>query len=98
MAKLQRISVISLGKIFCFLHAVVGLILGIIVTIGSLTNQEVDGFWSLGPLSLLVFPVVNAILGFLTGMFLAWAYNMFSQSLGGIEFEIEKQEQLTLVR
>jgi len=78
------------AKIFCALHAVVGVILGIVATIGSMTNQTDEGFWSLGPWSLLVFPVVNAGLGFLTGIFFAWAYNLFSQWFGGIEFELEE--------
>jgi flagellar biosynthesis protein FliQ len=89
MARLQRVSIISLAKIFCGLHAVVGLILGLIVTIGAATTQQDDGIWSLGPWSLLVFPIVNAGLGFLTGSFLAWTYNLFSRWFGGIEFEIE---------
>ena len=90
MAKLQKISVFSLAKIFCGLHAVVGLVLGVIVTIGFTTGQLDDGFWSLGPWSLLVFPVVNSGLGFMTGAFLAWGYNFFAQWFGGIEFETEK--------
>ena len=94
MPKLQKISALPLGKIFCALHALVGFVLGVIVTIGSITNQQDEGIWSLGPWSLLVFPIVNAGLGFLTGTFLAWGYNLFSQWFGGIEFEIEEKEHL----
>ena len=90
MEKLLRISVLPLAKVFCYLYALVGFILGVMVTIGSFTTQESEGLGSLGPWSLLVFPIVNAGLGFLTGAFLAWGYNLLSQWLGGIEFEIEK--------
>jgi hypothetical protein len=89
MIKLKEISIMPVAKIFCAFHAVVGIVLGVIVTIGSLTGQEDEGFWSLGPWSLLVFPIVNAGLGFLTGAFLAGGYNLFSQWFGGVEFEIE---------
>ena len=92
MIKLQNISVMPLAKISCAFHVVIGVLLGIVVTIGSLTSQQDDGIWSLGAWSLLVFPVFNAALGFLTGLFLAWGYNLFAQWFGGIEFEIERQE------
>ena len=93
MVNLQKISVMSLAKVFAVLHALIGLILGVIVTIGSMSGSENDGFWGLGPWSLLVFPIVNAGLGFLTGILLAWSYNIFSQWFGGIEFKIEINEQ-----
>ncbi len=91
MVKLKRVSIMPVAKILCAFHAVVGVILGTIVTIGSMTGQEDEGFWSLGPWSLLVFPLVNAALGFLTGLFLAWGYNLFAQWLGAIEFETESK-------
>jgi len=91
MAKLQSIYLMPLAKIFCALHAVVGLVLGLIVTIGSAANPEAEGIWSLGAWSILVFPIVNALLGFLTGIFLAWSYNLFSQWFGGIEFEVKNK-------
>jgi len=92
MVKLNRINVLSLAKIVSAIQAVIGLVLGIVVSIGSTTNQQDDGIWSLGAWSLLVFPIVNAILGFLTGSLLALGYNLFAQWFGGIEFEIEKRE------
>ena len=81
-----------LAKMLFCIHAVVGLILGVIATIGSLTNAGDDGFWALGAWSLLVFPVVNSAIGFLTGIFIAWIYNLFAQLMGGIELEFEGQE------
>ncbi len=89
MTKLRKISIMPMAKISCAFHVVVGLILGIIVTIGAMTGQEDEGFWSLGAWSLLVFPIINAMLGFLTGVFLAWGYNVFAHWFGGIEFDLE---------
>jgi len=93
MVKLKKISAMPLAKIFCVLHAFVGLILGLIVTLGSLSGQADDGFWALGPWALLLFPIVNSALGFLTGLSLAWGYNWLSKWLGAIEFEIEEPLQ-----
>jgi hypothetical protein len=86
--KLQKIAVLPLAKIFCCLDASVGLVLGFVVTVGSILGQEGEGLWSLGVWSILVFPLVNAVLGFLTGMFVAWSYNLFSAWLGGIEVDL----------
>ncbi len=93
MARLKKIAVMPLAKIFCCLHSTIGFILAVIVTIGSMSGQPDEGIWSLGPWSLLIFPVVNAGLGFLTGALLAWGYNFFSGNWGGIEFEIEENPQ-----
>ncbi len=89
MVKLKKISILSVAKILCCLNALVGFILGVVVTVGSMTGQEDEGLWGLGPWALLVFPIVNAGLGFLTGIFFIWVYNLFAQWFGGIEFELE---------
>jgi hypothetical protein len=74
MMKLVNISVMPVGKIFGAFQTTIGFILGIIAAIGSMTNQLDDGFWSLGAWSILVFPLINGILGLLTGIFFAWSY------------------------
>ncbi|MBF0490839.1 MAG: hypothetical protein HQL15_09565 [Candidatus Omnitrophica bacterium] len=95
--KLSKISVMPLAKILCILHAVVGLILGLIVTLGSLLNQDSEGLWGLGAWAILVLPLVNAVLGFVTGFFLASAYNIISQWLDqGIELEFEHLDAVSL--
>jgi len=91
MRRLQKISVLPLAKMMSVLNTMIGFVLGIIAAIGSMAGQEEDGFWALGVWSILVFPVVNAVLGFCTGLFLAGLYNLFSQWFGGIEFELEEQ-------
>ena len=83
--RLNKISPIPLAKILCCMHTVVGIILGITVTITSLMTSEEGG---MGAWSLLVFPVLNAGLGFLAGIFIAGSYNVFSQWFGKIEFDI----------
>ena len=92
MRELRSISVLSLAKMVSAIQAVIGLILGIIVSIGPSGNQQDEGIWGLGPWSLLVFPIVNAVLGFLTGSLLALGYNLFAQWFGGIKYEVEDKE------
>ena len=90
MTRLIKIKPISLARIFCVLHAFIGVLMGIISALIALSGQEADGIWSLGAWALLVFPLVNAGLGFLTGLFLAGAYNFLSRRMGAIEFDVEK--------
>ncbi len=89
--KLKKISLKSLGIILSALHTLVGLMVGIIVTFGSLVNGE-TGMWGLGAWSILVLPIINGILGFLTGCLIAGFYNFIASRLGGIVLEFEKAE------
>jgi len=88
--RLKRISVIPLAKIMTVIYALLGFLLGIIAAIVSMTGQDEEGFWSLGLWSLIVFPVVNAVGGFLMGVFFSGTYNLFSKWVGGIEIELEE--------
>ena len=89
--KIQKISAVPLGIILCCMHTIVGLILGVIVSVGSLTNAEEGGLWDLGVWAILVLPLINAALGFITGLFLAGAYNLLVQWFGrAIELEVEQ--------
>ena len=90
MPKLQKISLKPLAKLLCVFHAIVGLILGIIAAIGSAVTQQEDVFFSLGAWSILAFPLVNAGIGYLTGIIIAWAYNVLAKKVGGVEYEIEE--------
>ncbi len=96
MVKLQKIAIMPLAKIVCLIQSVVGVILALIVTLGSLINQQDDGIWAIGAWSLLVFPIVNALLGFVTGAFIAMAYNLFAQWIGPIEYEIDNIKENSL--
>ena len=89
--KLQKISVLPVAFIFCGLHTVVGFILGVIVSMAAVMTNDEQATMGLGMWSMLVFPVVNAVLGFLAGAFIAGMYNFMSQCFGGIKFEFEQE-------
>jgi len=88
--QLKKISVMPLAKITTVIYALLGFLLGIIAAIVSVTGQDEEGFWSLGVWSLIVFPLVNAVAGFLMGVFFSGTYNLFSKWFGGIEVELEE--------
>ena len=88
--KVRKIRAMPLATMLCCLHAIVGFILGLIVTIASsLSPTQEEGLMALGPWSMLVFPVLNGILGFLSGVFIAVCYNFLTPYCGGIEVEVE---------
>ena len=40
--------------------------------------------------ALLIFPIANAIAGFLTGLIGAWIYNLLAKRVGGVHIELSK--------
>ena len=97
LLRLNRISVMPTALVFSVLHAVIGLVFGAIVTIGVLFNPENEGIWGLGAWAIFVLPIVNAVLGFLTGSFVAGSYNLIVQWLGkGIELDFDHLDSVSL--
>lgn len=92
--KLMKISTRSFIIIFSMINVVAGFILGTVVTIVSLvtpTAQQAPG--DMGPWSILTFPILNGLLGLVTGSFFTVVYNFFAKKFGGIELEFENLEQ-----
>ncbi|MBI4310013.1 MAG: hypothetical protein HY591_06745 [Candidatus Omnitrophica bacterium] len=89
--KVLKIRALPLATMLSCLHAVIGFVLGLIVTIASMAGtQEEEGLMHLGAWSLLLFPILNGIVGFLSGLLIAICYNFFTPSCGGIEVEVEQ--------
>jgi len=86
--KLKKISMKSFILIFSTINVLAGFILGIIVTIASLAAPEEQGA-ALGAWAILIFPIVNGLLGVITGAFLTGMYNFLANYFGGLEFEFE---------
>jgi len=87
--RLKKISTKSFILIFSSINVIGGFILGAVVTIASLTSPADQGAGPLGPWAILIFPVLNGLLGLATGAFLTWLYNLLAQFFGGIELEFE---------
>jgi hypothetical protein len=97
LLKLTKIPVIPLAGVVGLIQGSLGIILGAMVTIGSLFNQEAEGIWSLGVWAIVILPIVNVLLGFVTGALLALFYNtlgpLFNQA---VELEFEQLDSVTL--
>lgn len=88
---IKSVGVISLGKIFGLLSAFFGLIAGIFFAIISLTGDPgygADAF-AFGVGSIIIFPILYGIIGFIDGIIIAAIYNVIAGIVGGVEVEVE---------
>ena len=92
---LTKIGVLSLGKISGAIYAVMGLILGAIITLTSLGMDSMMGnegaFAGLpfGVGAIIVVPIFYGIMGFIVGVISALIFNVVSRFMGGLEIEVE---------
>jgi len=103
---LRRIGVLSCGKVLGALYALLGLIIGgiyalfalLFAVIGVSTAQESGDALAGGAFgvlfgvgSIILFPILYVILGFLGGLITALPYNLIARFVGGIELELEQR-------
>lgn len=90
MLKIKRINILAMSKVFCVLYALFGLIIGSIMTLMALTGaQPAPGSegTNFGIASIIVFPLLYALIGFISGAVTAYLFNMTTQWVGPLEFE-----------
>ena len=90
--KLKKVSVKSFVLIFSTVNVIAGFILGAIVTVISVVAPSDQGAGEIGPWAILIFPILNGLLGLATGAFLTCLYNFVTKFYGGIELEFEPVE------
>lgn len=98
MVKLKKIGVLSLGKIFGIIYGLMGLILGMIITLltlaaGSIFSDE-PGMPELfevllGTGATIALPLFYGFIGFIMGLITALFYNFAASRIGGLEIEME---------
>lgn len=94
MSRIKKIGVLSLAKFYTLFMAVMGLILGILVTVLNkfVASAEIPQISATGYLTaIILFPIIYGIMGFVMGLLLAWIYNLVAKLIGGIEIELDKK-------
>jgi len=99
---IRRVGVLSIAKISAIIAAVVGLLLGILIFLGSLagggaaaesmagTNEPGMAWLSgLGIFAIIVLPILYGIVGFIGGAIQGFVYNIAAKFVGGISIETE---------
>ncbi len=91
MQKVKRIGVLSLAKILGLLYTIFGLILGVLFAVLPLLGFSADetGLF-FGSASIIIFPILYGIMGFIGGAITAFFYNLIAKWIGGLEVEITK--------
>jgi hypothetical protein len=93
MKEIKSMDVLSVGKIYALVMAIIGFIGGIIIAlVGSAASTfSRPGMWGagLGVLSIIVLPIVYGIIGFIIGVIAAAIYNLVARWVGGIKIELK---------
>jgi hypothetical protein len=86
--RLKRIPMKPFVFLFTIINVVTGLLLGIFMTLTALVvPSEQNG--GAGVWSILIFPLMNGIIGLASGAFLTGIYNFLAKHMDGIEMEFE---------
>jgi hypothetical protein len=92
---LRRVGPMSAAKVAGFLYAVVGLFIGAIVALISMTvgsaamGQSSLPFAGLGALSIIIFPICYGIIGFVMTLISAAVYNWAAGIVGGVHLDLQ---------
>jgi hypothetical protein len=97
MIRIKKIGVLSLGKVFGILYALMGLIIGAVITLISLfaavafSKYQSAGlgglFFGIG--SVIILPIFYGVTGCIGGVITAFIYNLVASWVGGVEVEAE---------
>ena len=82
-AKIQALFGIVFGLFYGIMFAIIGAAMG--MSKGTPGAQALE---SLGVLSIVAFPIIFAIMGFICGAIMALLYNFFAGSVGGVKIEL----------
>ncbi len=94
MAKIKRINVLSLAKLLASINAVLGLIQGGLVTIGSImgvdmSQGQIPANSMIQQFAIVYFPVLYAVGGFIGGALTAFIFNYAVKFFGPLEVDME---------
>jgi hypothetical protein len=94
---IKRIGPLSVGKIAGTLYAVMGVLIGAVVSLiamaGSTLGSDTAGASGMGALlgvgAIVIFPVLYGGLGFVFTMLAAVLYNVVAGMVGGVEVDLQ---------
>ncbi len=95
---IKSVGPVSCAKITGTLYAIIGLFVGIAVSLVSLVgglasrNTSVPNpglFAAFGVGSVILFPILYGVFGFVATLIGAWLYNVLAGIVGGIQIDLE---------
>ena len=92
---IKRVGPMSCAKIAAALYAIIGLVLGVIFSLGAMAGALVGGDSGAGGFgfifgigSIVMLPIVYACIGFVGTLIMAAVYNALASAVGGVEVDI----------
>lgn len=85
--EIKKFDVLQTGKVLGALYVILGLLIGIVVSIVNtsgymMSYRMMDG----GFIPIVTLPILYGLIGFVGGMLMAWLYNFVAKHIGGIKF------------
>jgi hypothetical protein len=94
--RVRSINVVQLALMYGVVCAVLGVIVGLLLGLAYMVAPSaaaIPGMPNIGPLAIVLFPIIYAILlfigGFIEGLILAALYNLVAGWIGGVEIQLE---------
>lgn len=94
--RITRIQPVSIAKVAATLYAMLGLLIGGVVSMIALAAGGASGIEgvpmlgaAMGVAAIIVFPVLYGALGFLVMLLVAALYNLAAGLVGGIEIDVQ---------
>jgi len=96
--ELKRVGVVSVAKIYGIIMAIIGLFVGILIALFGTGAAAIAGMpgvvaISAGILSIILFPILYGIIGFLMGAIGAILYNFVADKVGGVELTFKEKRK-----
>jgi hypothetical protein len=93
---IKRIGPVSCARITGTLYAILGLLIGAVVSltalVGGFASRTTAGSGiaaALGMGAIVAFPILYGAIGFVSTLIGAWLYNMLAGLVGGIQMDVE---------
>lgn len=93
---IKRVGPVSFAKVSGFLYALIGLIVGGILSLVAMAGgfaSEAAGAAGLGAIigvgAVIVLPIMYGLMGFVATLIAAWLYNVAAGLVGGVEVDIQ---------
>ena len=93
IVKLKKIATKPMVVLSTIIYVIAGLILGVFFAIASVVAPPQDETANIGFWAILIFPVMNAMIGALSAWIMCLMYNFLSGVVGSLEFEVEEKPQ-----
>ncbi len=91
--RLVRLGILSAGIVSAVIHAVLGLVVGLAVAVGSLFLPApaipIVSAKLVGGLAIVTLPVLYGVAGFLVGLGISALYNLTARLVGGVKVLLE---------